>query len=342
MTPNPPTIDSVAAEWAVRLSADPLSVEEQQALDEWLNADTRHRGALIRARAAWVDLDRLAALSAHPSASAPTVAASSALSAACEARRLESPPVASSSRRFFLAAGLAAISLTGTGVAAWWFRRRGDIYETAVGEIRRIPLSDGSAILLDTDTRAEVRFAKADRTVELVRGQGLFEVAKDAVRPFIVLARGISVRAVGTVFAVRAVDQDVKVTVTEGVVEVADPGTSGSAALERVGADERAVVSASQGIRVQRVSAAQIDRNLAWRDGMLSFDGDTLSDAVKEINRHNTRQILIDDPTLAGRPVVGVFRATNAEGFAETVAAALGAESAVEGDTLHLRARNAR
>jgi ferric-dicitrate binding protein FerR (iron transport regulator) len=45
------------------------------------------------------------------------------------------------------------------------------------------------------------------------------------------------VRAIGTVFAVRAIDQDVDVTVTEGIVEVADTG-AGSAATQKVAADE--------------------------------------------------------------------------------------------------------
>ncbi|MBL8271145.1 FecR/PupR family sigma factor regulator, partial [Steroidobacter sp.] len=56
------TISDVAARWAVRSAAGTLSSEEQRELDAWLEADPRHRGAYVRARAQWVDLDRLAAL----------------------------------------------------------------------------------------------------------------------------------------------------------------------------------------------------------------------------------------------------------------------------------------
>jgi transmembrane sensor len=323
MTPNNPTIDGEAARWAVRLSSGALAASEQAALDAWLAADIRHRGALVRAQAVWLDLDRVAALAPESP----------------REREPNSPPPDSQwTRRSLLAAGLTAAALTGTAGGWWLWRQRGEVYESAVGEVRRVTLSDGSSLIMNTATRAVVRFDDARREVELVHGEGLFEVAKDPTRPFIVRAGGVSVRAVGTVFSVRAVDRDVDVTVTEGVVEVADTAQVGSAS-QRVAADERAVVSEEQGIQVQRVARRDAERHLAWRDGMLAFDGEPLIEAVNEINRHNTRQITIDDPALAARPVVGLFRASDTAGFARTVATALGAESSNDGDVIHLRAR---
>jgi transmembrane sensor len=70
---------------------------------------------------------------------------------------------------------------------------------------------------------------------------------------------------------------------------------------------------------------------------MLAFDGEPLAEAVEEINRHNQRQIAIDDSALAARPVVGIFRASDTEGFAQTVATALGAQSMTDGEVIHLR-----
>jgi transmembrane sensor len=102
---------------------------------------------------------------------------------------------------------------------------------------------------------------------------------------------------------------------------------------------EQAVITKGQGVRVRAVEQMQVERRLAWRDGMLAFDGEHLAEAVEEINRHNRRQITIDDPTLAARSVVGIFRASDTEGFAQTVATALGAESVTEGDAIHLRPR---
>jgi transmembrane sensor len=317
-------IDARASEWAVRLSARPLSGAEQAELDAWLAADTRHQGALARARAVWLDLDRLAALAGkdHGEPEHP----------------LFPKTAPSSSRRWFLAAGLGAATVT-AGAGSWWLWGSRETYVTEVGEIRRVTLTDGSSMLLNTATRAVVRFTSSVREIELTRGEGLFEVAKDAARAFIVRTRGVSVRAVGTVFAVRAVSENVDVTVTEGVVEVADTNRSGSAIPQRVLADQRALVTPRHGIKVQAVTEAQAQRRLAWRDGMLVFDGEPLSEAVDEVNRHNVRKITIDDPALAARPVVGIFRASDENGFARTVATALNAESTTDEDVIHLRAR---
>lgn len=329
MRPNNPTIDVEAAEWAVRLSAGEIGSEARSALEAWLESDLRHRGALVRAQAMWLDLDRLAALAPQ--------GASRERGSAQEVPG-EREPVAVTRRRV-LAAGLAAATLAAVPGGWWLWRLRGDVYTTGVGEVRRVTLPDGSSLTLNTDTRAVVRFDTALREVALEGGEGLFEVAKDPMRPFIVRVGDISVRAVGTVFAVRALNKDVNVTVTEGVVEVADLDLAASISPQKVSADERAIITEAEGIRVQRLARTEAERHLAWRDGMLSFDGEPLADAVSEINRHNARKIMIDDPALAARPVVGLFHSSDTAGFAQTVAMALGAESSTDGNVIHLRAR---
>jgi transmembrane sensor len=313
-------IDQEAAHWAVRLAVRTLTAEERSELDRWFEADPRHRGALLRARAAWTDLDRLAAVGAHPT------------------ERGAEPPTAgiARGRRWFLAAGISGLVLT--GAAGWWaWRSRGDVYVSGVGEVRRVTLPDGSSMLLNTASRAAVHFNERARDVTLLDGEGLFEVTKDPARAFIVRAGAVSVRAVGTAFAVRALNERVDVTVAEGVVEVGDSNVLSQP--RTVSANEAASISGPEGVKVERITHAQVERHLAWRDGMLSFDGERLSEAVEEINRHNHRQITIDDPALAARPVVGIFRSSDTEGFAQTVAAALDGESITDGDVIHLRSQ---
>src|ERR1700731_887119 len=99
-------INEQAARWTVREDVGSWGTDEQRALDAWLNADPRHRGAYVRMRAQWVDLDRLAALHGHAS-----------LKATAEAHR-------SISRRELIAASVAVITGTG-GVLSWLLSRRG-------------------------------------------------------------------------------------------------------------------------------------------------------------------------------------------------------------------------
>lgn len=70
---------------------------------------------------------------------------------------------------------------------------------------------------------------------------------------------------------------------------------------------------------------------------MVSFEGEPLRMAVAEINRHNRRQIVIDDPSLASVPVVGVFRTTDIEGFVAAAAVALNTRATVDGDLIRLQ-----
>ena len=63
-------------------------------------------------------------------------------------------------------------------------------------------LPDGSIVELNTSSTAAIAFSPAERRVRLTQGEGHFSVAKDAGRPFVVEARGLAVRAVGTMFNV--------------------------------------------------------------------------------------------------------------------------------------------
>ena len=122
------------------------------------------------------------------------------------------------------ALALALVVAVGVGVLQPW--RQIDTYATAVGEQRLVVLKDGTKLSLNTATRVHVEFASKHRHVALECGEALFEVAKDAKRPFVVEAGGSEVTALGTVFSVR-VTSDVAhqtevlaVTLVEGQVRV--------------------------------------------------------------------------------------------------------------------------
>ena len=201
--------------------------------------------------------------------------------------------------------------------------------------------------MLNTATEVTVQFNERQRNIRLIRGEALFEVAHDTARPFLVHVNDIAVRAVGTAFAVRLEAAQVDVTVTEGIVEVAEPATAPAAdqpasaasrpKAQRVAANERVVIMLARAPEVRPIAPAEADRQLAWREGLVSFDGESLQTAVAEINRHNRRQIVIDDPALAEKPVVGIFRATDLDGFSAAAAEALKARAIRDGDVIRLQ-----
>jgi transmembrane sensor len=316
MTQNGRAINEAASLWAVRQKTRALSAQEQADLEEWLASDPRHRGALLRARAQWTDLDRLSVLTGHRVL----------VSGAVTRRRWQ--------RHWLSAASVTVVAILATAV---WYQHGSRVYVSDVGEVRTIQLADGSHMVLDADTRATVHFDKALREIELASGEGLFQVTKDPARPFVVRAGPVSVRAVGTVFAVRSLGGRVDVTVTEGVVELVDHRGGESHVIRRVSANEHASVTETQQVEVENLARGEAQRRLAWREGMLDFAGEPLSVAVDQLNRRNRRQIVIDDSQLGSLPVVGNFHANDPDGFAATIAVALGAQKIDGDDAIHLR-----
>jgi len=305
------SVSDIAADWAVRLDAGPLSDADAARLDAWIGEDERHRGALYRAQAVWGDLDRVAGL-------ADTVATA--------------PPPRTIAPVWRYAAGLVAAALVGGGAYSW--TQQPDRYVSQVGEMRRLVLEDGSVLTLNTNSEATVRFTRAGRDVVLKRGEANFEVAHDTSRPFVVHADKVSVRAVGTAFDVRLDRARVDVAVTEGVVEVAGR-KSGAAPLVRRVARGGALTAAKDGSDLKPASAEAADRRMAWREGLLIFQGESLGAAAAEFDRYNQRKIVIEGQTLAQRPIFGVFRTTNVEAFAQA-ATTLGARVEVKDDAIHL------
>lgn len=321
MTSASRRIDADAATWAARLHARELSAQEQSELDAWLSANERHRGAFLRARAAGVTIDRLAALGGQQMYSTPTH------------RGPAFWPL-----RIGLAASIVAAVI---GAFVYWPWPASTHYATAVGAIDNIQLSDGSHVTLNTDTSIKVALAEHERRVQMEKGEALFEVAKDPSRPFIVQVGAISVRAVGTAFSIRATEHRTDVIVTEGTVELTDHGAPGAPLVRRVTANEQATVEQRRQLEVQPITVDRAERQLAWRQRMLDFSGETLVEAAAQINRYNEIKIVVSHPELAEQPIIGNFRADDPHGFAETVAAAFGARATSQGDTILLQPRDA-
>jgi transmembrane sensor len=312
-------IDEAAIGWVARLDRD-RSDAAQAELELWLAGDSRRRGAYVRAEAAWGVLDRARILGASDGAA--------------------SDPTASDPRRTrrWLVTGGVGLAASLVGVVGGLVAMRtlgGQRIETAVGEIRRVPLGDGSLALVNTASLVSVDLRPKLREIRLSRGEAWFEVAHDKARPFVVTAGDVRVRAVGTAFSVRRRGTGAEVQVTEGVVEVWT--IDSPAHRSRVVAGASAFVADAAGAQPIKVVGveAEIDRRLAWRTGQIVLDGDTLGAAAEEFNRYNAKQLVVDDPVLAEEKLFGRFRTNEPETFARA-ASMLGARLVSTEDDIHL------
>lgn len=299
-------IERAAASWVARQDRGPLSPDEEQQLEAWASSDPRRAGAYARALATDDYLNRAAALGEN------------------FAVRDDAPLNPERRRLLAVAASFVAASLGGIGV--WTYSRTSDgsavaPIGTAKGATREVALQEGSRITLNTFTEVRPSFTSASRRVDLLHGEALFHVRKDPARPFIVYAGDVAVRAVGTAFSVRRLnDGAVRLLVTEGVVEV----RRGSESLGRVHAGiEFAVDSVSPPV-ITNLNPVQLASALAWRKGRLDLQGLTLREAASEFDRYSDLKIRIDDPAVANLHIAGVFATNDPEGFAQAAALSLG------------------
>ena len=191
------------------------------------------------------------------------------------------------------------------------------IYRTNVGQRATVTLADGSVVELNTDSLVEVRYASDRRDIRLLRGQALFRVAKDESRPFVVEAADQRITALGTEFDVRFRRGEVRVTLVEGRVTVEREAPQHAAAQQAVQMTELApgqqlVARVDQPARVAQTN---VEQAVSWSTGRLIFNDEPLGEVVEEINRYSTRKILLEDSSLAGLRVSGVFQAGSMHSF---------------------------
>jgi transmembrane sensor len=284
-----------AAAWVAKMDADGWCDADEAALGRWMVADPRRRGALLQAQAAWIALD------VRPAAVAAT-------------------PLLRRRTMMQLAGGALAASLAG-GV---FLLTRGITYRTQLGEIRRVPLADGSTATINTGSEVQVVLADRRRTVTIAQGEAWFRVAKDATRPFVVEAGPVVVQAVGTAFSVRRRDHGADVVVTEGVVEVWTAQADGY--RTSLSAGQSAFVGDNAAVRINKEEPSAVDRTLAWRTGAIDIGGQTLAAAIGEFNRYNRRKLELADQRLAGEQIDGLFHTDDPEGFARAIRASFNVE----------------
>lgn len=292
-------LNEEAGRWHHRLQCG-VTAAEQADFDRWLDAPA-HAVAFARIEAVWERTERLKA--------APLSRAGGSSSGR---------DLSAMTRR----AAAAALVVGAAGGAAWIWARRAPTFATAVGQRKVLRLADGSIVHLNTASRLAIDFDESRRQVRLIDGEALFEVAKDEARPFTVSAGAAQVRAVGTAFNVRLRKDVVEVTVTEGVVAVADSSARGAPDREgphHVSAGQGAVVGPGA---VEEVSLDEdtLARRTSWRNGVLEFRGETLQQAVDEFNRYRSSKIVIGDPGIASMLVGGTFETNESDKFIEALA----------------------
>ena len=343
MSPDDP-LHRLIADWL----SDRISPDDFRALDARLRTDPAARAALRRAASLdaalrdWATGREISAAWATPDA--PTPEGSSTRATPSLLRRWRWP--------------LAAAAAIALSVATYHFGTHSAPHPA--GPATRV-LADGTVVELNGAAVIVSDFTVSERRVRLERGEAHFTVTKDAARPFIVTAAGVSVRAVGTAFNVRLADATVEVLVTEGQVRLQPPsaqtapvapgntGTtppstpSASPAPEPLlAARQRAVVATTPSAAAPEIATltpGEIARVLAWQHRLLDFTATPLGDVVAAFNRRNATQLVLADPGLAALRVNASLRSDNVIGFVKLLETGFGVRAERRGENEILLSR---
>lgn len=261
-----------AIEWMTLLNSGAVSGADRQRFEAWHAADARHA-------AAWRAVEQ--ALRQPFSAIRETGQASTASAI------LRQPPP----RRRMLLKTL-ALAVGGAGMA-WLANRQFPVTEltadlsTGTAQRRRFVLADGSEIMLNARSAADLAFDGRARRVRLRSGAVYVRVAADPGRPFIVSSADGDVRGNAAEFMVARHRDSSVLSVLAGMAELD-------------AADARQAVRQGEGVRFGRHGIGTPDRLLAsqaaWRRGMLVVQDESLGAVIEALRPYRRGYLRISAP----------------------------------------------
>ncbi|HXD77005.1 MAG TPA: FecR domain-containing protein [Puia sp.] len=176
-------------------------------------------------------------------------------------------------------AGQLVYSVTGNtgGTAAVTY----DTLTVPAGGQHAIVFADGSSVLLNADSKLRYpeRFTGSQRLVELISGEAEFHIRHNAAMPFYVLAKGQTIRDIGTIFNVSAYDDEpvVRTTLIDGSVEVK---INGASRVLKPGL--QAITGDGEQIDVRTADTNQVT---AWTKGQFYFEKTNLRELMRQLGR---------------------------------------------------------
>jgi transmembrane sensor len=322
--PLSPDILRQAAAWFASLADASAGEAERQSWREWLEAHPDHMRAWRRVEAV---MGRLVPLADSAGAAGAALA--------------------TTRRRRKMLGALGALLLAGGGAAVLqmpWRQWRDEAamaradYRAGMGKVSTAALRDGSRIWLGSLGVLGFDYDDRLRRLRLFRGDLLVETGADPVappRPFVVDTPQGRLRALGTRFAVRALDATSRVDVFEGAVEITPRDLDSPVHVVHAGA--HAVFDRASLHTVGQASPARE----AWSRGILAADRMRLDDLAEELGRWHPVRIVCD-AKVAGLRVVGTYPLQDLDRILAALSTSLPVDVVREGNTIRLNAGVAR
>lgn len=204
------------------------------------------------------------------------------------------------------------------------------------GQRAFVTLPDSTKVWLNSDTKVSypADYGMKERHVTLA-GEAYFEVAKNPAKRFVVEAKGMQVEALGTAFNINAYRDDNKIIASlfSGSVRVSYE-------------DHVAILKPHESVKVDLLTrnfSQYKDENMQdialWRENEITFDGESLEEITRIMNRLYNITIYIEDESLKKECYVGTIRNNSLENFIDIINLTTPVVYEYKGDTVFLKRR---
>jgi transmembrane sensor len=285
--------------WSVKLNSGKATAEDIQSFEHWRAQDAAHELAWQKLYAVEQSLGTLPAESKQMAVETLQLA---------DMRRSRS---ATRHRKLKLLS-LAAISIIGTALLANQYApwQQEVHYTTSIGKREIFLLADGTRLMLNTNSKVDVKLSLLKREIVLHRGEIYMQTGKDSDsiigrRSFWVKTEQAELEAIGTRFSVNQQASSTTMHVVQGIVAmhvdhnvpVRAYANETYTMLDAISAPVK--MSASEdGLRMDP---------MAWVDGMLVVKQMRLDEFVAELSRYQDLP-LVCEPSAGSLKVSGVFQ----------------------------------
>jgi len=165
-----------------------------------------------------------------------------------------------------------------------------------VGSRTVVQLSDGSKVHLNYGSKLKYpQFFSGETREIFLEGEGFFEVAHHAEKPFIVRTKGLNIKALGTSFNVMAYPDNflVRTTLVDGSVVLEQKGTTDD--IKTIGSmvpGQHVEYNTQTGAIFSTIGDTY--KYISWKEGKIIFEDTPLKEIAEKLNRMFNVEIQID------------------------------------------------
>ena len=278
------SLNKTAARWFIRMQDAEIDSPERTQFEHWLMQSEMHQAEYASIADAWNGIDSVEELKKLAAAKQ----ANQFLNQQKRSKKIKNAMAMLSVCFIFIFAGLFSFEQYQQWLAKPTMQMAS---ESAATQILTQKLEDGSEITLNASTKIQVTYYRHQRHIALLQGEAIFNVTKDADRPFIVETNTAKVKVLGTRFAVNKLSHLVRISVDHGSVLVESKAPVNTIILRNGQVAEVAQdgISGLQSVKLKNTVAADYFK---FATGTVVFNQADIIEIADVLSRYGSRKVI--------------------------------------------------